>query len=97
MPENPFYPKRHIMPSASSLCLLVAQDVRVASVQDGKGGATEELSAGSAKLNLSRSGQPNEPSKVCATSSLGSIARTEFSLSKASAFDKDLSDALRPS
>lgn len=34
------------------LSLLVAEDIRVTSIQDGKGGASEELSAGSAELNL---------------------------------------------
>lgn len=34
------------------LSLLVAEDIRVTSIQDGEGGAAEELSAGSAELNL---------------------------------------------
>lgn len=34
------------------LSLLVAEDIRVTSIQDGKGGAAEELSAGSAELNV---------------------------------------------
>jgi hypothetical protein len=34
------------------LSLLVAEDIRVTGIQDGEGGASEELSAGSAELDL---------------------------------------------
>lgn len=34
------------------LHLLVAEDIRVTSIEDGQGGAAEELSAGGAELNL---------------------------------------------
>jgi hypothetical protein len=34
------------------LSLLVAEDIRVTSIEDGKGGASEELSASSAEFNL---------------------------------------------
>lgn len=36
----------------ANLCLLVAEDVGVTSVQNGHGGAAEELATGSAQLNL---------------------------------------------
>lgn len=46
--------------------LLVGQDVRVTGIQDGHGRAAEELSAGSAELNLFRDGLLADylPSKV---------------------------------
>lgn len=50
--------------SASSLRLLVAQDIGITSIQDGKGGASEELSARSAELDLSGRVSLSEPSKV---------------------------------
>jgi hypothetical protein len=51
---DPFYPKRHEMhsPLAGCLSLLVAEDIGVTSVEDGHGGATEELTASGTELNL---------------------------------------------
>ena len=45
-----------ILASPRHLSLLVVEDVAVTSVQDGHGGAAEELAAGGAELNLSRGG-----------------------------------------
>lgn len=54
------------------LCLLVAQDVGVTGVEDGHGGATEELTASGTKLNLHETTSKHlNPPKSVKTSSLG--------------------------
>lgn len=47
------------------LSLLIAQDIRVTSVEDGEGGAAVQLSAGGAELDLYQDVvSQSEPSKV---------------------------------
>lgn len=53
LPLNRFTPLTPLnAQDVGRLSLLVAEDIRVTSIQDGQGGAAEELSAGSAELNL---------------------------------------------
>lgn len=53
MPMNHFVPlKRRRILNIGCLLLLLAEDIGVTSVEDGKGTAAEELTASSAKLNL---------------------------------------------
>jgi hypothetical protein len=53
LPLNRFTPNAVLNAlDVGRLSLLVAEDIRVTSIQDGEGGASEELSAGGAQLDL---------------------------------------------
>ena len=60
---------------------LVAEDVRVTGIQDGHGGATEELSEGGTQLNLQKGKKcepENPPKSFHKTSSLGQSQEENF-------------------